>query len=83
MAVKMWRKADFDRLLRHVKNNPATFAGIEVEEITDVQFWKNDILLLIDDRTKHGADEFGDRHIHFREDPRFPDWQSVVAYLMK
>ena len=36
--------------------------------------------ILIDDRTKHGADEFGDRHILFRSE-QFPDWQSVVAYL--
>lgn len=33
MAVKMWRKADFDRLLNHVKNNPSRFAGIEVERL--------------------------------------------------
>lgn len=37
---------------------------------------------LIDDRTKHGADEFGDRHIQFGSD-KYPDWQSVVDYLMK
>lgn len=37
--------------------------------------------LLIDDRTAHGANAFGDRHIHFRSD-RFPDWNSVIEYLM-
>ena len=37
---------------------------------------------LIDDRTKHGADEFADRHIQFGSD-KYPDWQSVVDYLMK
>lgn len=37
---------------------------------------------LIDDRTKHGASDFGVRHIHFLSD-KFPDWKSVVDYLMK
>ena len=37
--------------------------------------------ILIDDRTKHGAEEFGERHIHFRSE-HFPDWKSVVTYLM-
>lgn len=36
---------------------------------------------LIDDRTKHGADQFGERHIHFHTD-KFPDWGSVVNYLL-
>ena len=78
-------------------NNPSSWAD-KVKWVTDNLddiFHKKMILthsknllndgkaILIDDRTKHGADEFGDRHIHFREDPRFPDWQSVVAYLMK
>jgi 5'(3')-deoxyribonucleotidase len=36
---------------------------------------------LIDDRTKHGAAEFGGEHIHFRTE-RFPDWQSVLDYLL-
>jgi 5'-nucleotidase len=35
---------------------------------------------LIDDRTKNGADKFSGEHIHFGTE-RFPDWQSVVAYL--
>ena len=35
---------------------------------------------LIDDRTAHGASEFGDHHIQFGT-KRFPDWQSVVEYL--
>ena len=34
---------------------------------------------LIDDRTKHGADKFGDHHIHFGTE-KFPDWQSVLNY---
>ena len=37
---------------------------------------------LIDDRTKHGADMFGDHHIHFRTE-EFPDWKSVVEYLLR
>lgn len=36
---------------------------------------------LIDDRTKHGAAEFEGEHIHFRSE-RFPDWQSVLDYLL-
>ena len=36
---------------------------------------------LIDDRTKHGADQFGDHHIHFGTE-KFPDWNHVVEYLM-
>jgi hypothetical protein len=35
---------------------------------------------LIDDRTAHGASQFGDRHIQFGTD-KFPNWQSVVEYL--
>ena len=35
---------------------------------------------LIDDRTAHGASQFGDRHIQFGT-AKFPDWQSVVEYL--
>lgn len=37
---------------------------------------------LIDDRDKHGASAFGDHHIHFLTS-RFPDWESVVQYLLK
>lgn len=36
---------------------------------------------LIDDRTKHGADQFGDHHIHFGSE-KFPDWESVLNYLI-
>ncbi len=36
---------------------------------------------LIDDRTKNGAGEFMGEHIHFGTD-EFPDWHSVVTYLM-
>ncbi len=36
---------------------------------------------LIDDRTAHGASEFMGEHIHFRTE-RFPDWPSVVQYLL-
>lgn len=36
---------------------------------------------LIDDRPTHGAAEFGDHWIHFGSQ-RFPDWKSVVEYLM-
>lgn len=37
---------------------------------------------LIDDRTKNGASDFGDRHIHFLTE-RFPNWKSVVRFLME
>ena len=37
---------------------------------------------IIDDRDKHGVAEFGDGHIHFRTDPRFPDWRTVVEHLI-
>ena len=36
---------------------------------------------LIDDRPKHGASEFEGEWIQFGSD-RFPDWDSVLAYLM-
>ena len=35
---------------------------------------------LIDDRTKNGVNEFKGEHLHFGT-PKFPDWNSVVAYL--
>lgn len=35
---------------------------------------------IIDDRTKNGVDKFDGYHIHFGT-ARFPDWQSVVAFL--
>lgn len=36
---------------------------------------------LIDDRTKNGASNFPGEHIHFGT-PSFPDWPSVVRYLL-
>lgn len=36
---------------------------------------------LIDDRHRHGASKFGDRWIQLGSD-RFPDWDSVVHYLL-
>jgi len=35
---------------------------------------------LIDDRTKHGVEEFCGEHIHFGSE-QFPDWDAVVKYL--
>lgn len=35
---------------------------------------------LIDDRSRHGADCFGQRWIQFGSE-RFPDWSSIVEYL--
>lgn len=35
---------------------------------------------LIDDRTGHGASDFGERHIQFGTE-RYPDWESVVDYF--
>jgi len=40
----------------------------------------NDGHFLVDDRTKNGVDRFRGEHIHFGTD-KFPDWESVVAYL--
>ena len=37
---------------------------------------------LVDDRVENGAKEFKGEHIHFGKE-RFPDWDSVVKYLMK
>lgn len=36
---------------------------------------------LIDDRTGHGATDFGERHIHIFSSPQFPDWKSVVEFF--
>ena len=35
---------------------------------------------LIDDRTKHGVDQFQGEHIHFGS-ARFPDWPAALGYL--
>lgn len=37
---------------------------------------------LIDDRRKNGVERFAGEHIHFGTE-RFPDWPSVVAYLLE
>lgn len=37
---------------------------------------------IIDDRTRHGVDIFEGEHIHFGQE-RFPDWDSVLDYLLK
>lgn len=37
---------------------------------------------LIDDRTGHGALDFGSRHIKFGTE-RFPNWASIVEYFAK
>lgn len=37
---------------------------------------------LIDDRTANGADKFKGEHIHFGTE-KFPDWESVLEYLLK
>jgi 5'-nucleotidase len=37
--------------------------------------------ILIDDRTKHGAETFGDRLIHFGPE-QFSDWQAVLKHLL-
>ena len=36
---------------------------------------------LIDDRSRHGADEFEGEWIHFGSE-RFPDWESILSYLL-
>jgi 5'-nucleotidase len=37
---------------------------------------------LIDDRLKNGAGQFKGEHIHFATE-KFPDWDSVLKYLLK
>ena len=37
---------------------------------------------LIDDRLKNGADKFQGEHLHFGTS-KFPDWDAVLAYLIK
>lgn len=37
---------------------------------------------LIDDRTKNGASDFEGEHIHFLTE-QFPNWDSVLNYLIK
>lgn len=37
---------------------------------------------LIDDRLKNGVLEFEGEHIHFKTE-KFPDWQSVLNYLLR
>ncbi len=37
---------------------------------------------LIDDRLKNGVEEFEGKHIHFGQE-EFPNWQAVLAYLIK
>ena len=36
---------------------------------------------LIDDRKANGAGSFSGKHIHFKNDPAFQNWKSVVDYL--
>jgi len=36
---------------------------------------------LIDDREKHGAKEFGGKHIHFKTE-QYPDWEQVIRYFI-
>lgn len=36
---------------------------------------------LIDDRLANGVEKFTGEHIHFGEDKRFMDWDSVLSYL--
>ena len=37
---------------------------------------------LVDDRTRNGVERFRGEHVHFGT-PRFPDWPSVVSYLLE
>lgn len=36
---------------------------------------------LIDDRKVNGVEDFKGEHLHFRT-PRFPDWDSILNYLL-
>jgi len=37
---------------------------------------------LIDDRLVHGVDQFPGEHLHFGQNGKFPDWNSVLDYLL-
>lgn len=37
---------------------------------------------LVDDRDRHGADQFGDHWIKFGSE-KFPDWEAVTTYLLE
>ena len=37
---------------------------------------------LVDDRHRHGADQFGDHWIEFGSE-KFPDWETVTTYLLE
>lgn len=37
---------------------------------------------LIDDRDKNGTAKFDGKHLHFGEGKKFPDWGSIVNYLL-
>lgn len=37
---------------------------------------------LIDDRLVNGAAEFPGEHLHFGKGNRFPDWDSILEYLL-
>ena len=46
---------------------------------------RKDLLIgdcLIDDRTKNGAAEFKGKHIHFGKDGDYPNWDSVLNFLI-
>jgi 5'-nucleotidase len=46
---------------------------------------RKDLLIgdvLVDDRTRHGADRFRGEHVHFGTE-RFPDWTVVLPYLLE
>lgn len=45
------------------------------------EFMDDGSAILIDDRTAHGADSFGDRLIQFGTNA-FPDWESVLLRLI-
>lgn len=58
--------------------------GIDVQRktimATNKSLLKGDYL--IDDVLEHGQSEFEGEHIHFAQE-KFPDWNSVVNYIMK
>lgn len=59
------------------------YLGIETQRKTimacDKSLLKGDYL--VDDVTEHGQSEFEGEHIHFGQE-KFPDWKSVINYLM-
>jgi 5'-nucleotidase len=70
--------------LRWVQAHLATGAGEPAYKRLILSHHKNLLRgdVIIDDRDARGVDRFDGEHVHFRADPRFPDWPAVVDHLL-